>query len=133
MGARTGTAAVTFPSSFGTVTVTPKTIKISNAGNYVAAALGPAGDAFFTFTTSNGLLTQTANIPTAGISDNALNFDSTSSYLFVGTTLATAGDSFIATYPISSTGVLQNIGNAATVPSGDSPASLECCCNPPLE
>jgi 6-phosphogluconolactonase (cycloisomerase 2 family) len=107
--------------------VTPKLIRISAAGNYAAAALGTAGDAFFTFTTSNGGLTQVANVKPsvdgAGniLSDNTLTFDLTGTHLFIGTTGVGTGTSFIQTYPISS-GVL---GTGVSIVSGDSPASLE--------
>jgi 6-phosphogluconolactonase (cycloisomerase 2 family) len=118
-------AAITFSSTIGPVT--PKLIRISAAGNYAAAALGTAGDAFFTFTTSNGGLTQVANVKPsvdgAGniLSDNTLTFDLTGTHLFIGTTGVGTGTSFIQTYPISS-GVL---GTGVSIVSGDSPASLE--------
>jgi 6-phosphogluconolactonase (cycloisomerase 2 family) len=120
-------ATVTFPSNYTFGTLAPKIIKISPAGNYIAAALGTAGDAFFSFNTTTGVLVQTGNVIPAQnsgtfLSDNAVQFDSASGYLFVGTTGLASGGSYITVYPISSSGAL---GTSSTITAGDSPSSLE--------
>jgi 6-phosphogluconolactonase len=122
--------SITFPTTQSIGTVVPKALRISPSGAYVAAALGTAGDALFSFTTSTGLLAQTANRAPATttssvgfLSDNTLTFDSTNDMLFIGTTGASTGQSYITALPISGAGVLASTGQ--TIPSGDSPISLE--------
>lgn len=64
-------------------TVVPKQLRIAPSGGFVIAAMGTAGELFFSFNTSTGALqylTQTA--PPSFTSDNAIAIDSTSSYLY---------------------------------------------------
>jgi len=121
--ATTGSVA----SVAGPTAIPPKTIRISPAGNFVAVALGTLGDVCYGFTTSTGVFTTSTTIPllSTSVSDNALTFSANSNYLFVGSTGSASGLSFISIYPISSTGVLQNVGTPLTIPSGDSPVALE--------
>ncbi|SDF50726.1 lactonase family protein [Terriglobus roseus] len=64
-------------------TVVPKQLRVAPSGAFVIAAMGTAGELFFSFNTSTGAfqyLTQTA--PPSLTSDNAIAIDSTSSYLY---------------------------------------------------
>lgn len=64
-------------------TVVPKQLRIAPSGGFVIAAMGTAGELFFSFNTSTGALqylTQTA--PPSFTSDNSIAIDSTSSYLY---------------------------------------------------
>jgi 6-phosphogluconolactonase len=123
------TITATFPSTGGIGPVVPHALRISASGDYVAAALGTAGDALFSFTTSTGVLSQIDNVaPTYDTStalynsDNALTFSTASNYLFIGTTGQTTGASFITSYPITTSSTL---GTAQQIASGDAPAALE--------
>ena len=125
------TLSITFPSNNSIGPVVPHTLRISASGAYVAAALGTAGDALFSFNTAagNGSLTQIDNVPPslpAGSStynsDNALTFSSGSNYLLIATTGQTTGSSFIETYPITTSNTL---GTSQQIASGDAPSALE--------
>jgi 6-phosphogluconolactonase (cycloisomerase 2 family) len=101
----------------------PSTVRIAPGGNYVAVAMGPAGDELFSFNTSTGALTSTAGVITSsGFSDNAVEFDSTSSYLFIARGVTgSSGSSSIVFYPINSNGTF---GTQSTIASGASPHAL---------
>jgi 6-phosphogluconolactonase len=120
--------AITFNTGSAIGTVSPKALQIAPSGGFVAAALGTAGDAVFTFATATGTLTQTGNILPASssgsyLSDNALTFSAASNLLFVGTNGLTGGNSYIQSYSFNSSGVL---GGSATqkIATGDAPSSL---------
>jgi 6-phosphogluconolactonase len=121
------TVSVTFNSGVGIGTVVPHQIKIASTGDYAAVSLGTAGDAFFTFTTSTGVLVQTVNVVPAAtsgnyLSDNSIAFNPAGTELFIGTTGQVSGGSYISAYPITSAGLL---GTVQTISTGNSPASLE--------
>ena len=120
--------AITFNAGAAIGTVSPKVLQMAPSGAFVAAALGTGGDALFTFATSTGTLTQTANILPASssgtyLSDNALTFSAASNLLFVGTNGLTAGSSYISSYSFNSSGVFSG---AATqkIATGNAPNSL---------
>jgi 6-phosphogluconolactonase len=127
-GINTATGALTLNGTInlagsGIATVVPKSIRFAPNGLLAAAALGSAGDALFTFTNATGSLVQTTQqIAPIAVSDNALTFDSTSGYLFVGSTAATGGASVVTAYSVTAQGFAAQTDQR---PSGDSPASLE--------
>jgi 6-phosphogluconolactonase (cycloisomerase 2 family) len=124
-GVLTATTAVTIGGINGAPTMTPKALRISPNGDYVAVALGAGGLVTFAFNTSTAVLTESGtgiyNSTTAYIY-NAVAFDSTSSYLWVAQQGGTTGTSVIGTYSIGSAAVLT--GPSATIASGDAPYGL---------
>ncbi len=116
-------SALTIGGITGAGTMTPKNIRISPNGSYVAVALGTGGVVLFTFNTSTGLLTEAGTgIYSSAYTDNAVAFDATSTYLWVARQGATTGTSGIATFSIS-TGAIPT-GTGTLVASGDSPYAL---------
>jgi len=66
-----------------TGTVVPKQLRISPTGSYVIAAMGTAGELYFNFNTTSGVLQylkQTS--PPGTTSDNAIAIDSTGTYVY---------------------------------------------------
>jgi len=87
----------------GSAPIVPSDIAIAPTGNYVAVALGTAGDVIFSFNTSTGALTEVAQEipPTASSADQALTFDSTGSTLYVA---RSGTDSGVVPYVLSNGG-----------------------------
>ncbi len=117
-GALTLVANPSYSTTSGTFT--PQMVRVSPSGGYVALALGSAGDIVFTF--ASGTLSNTVQvIPEATISsDNALTFDSTSSYLYIARSGTSSG---LAAYAISSTGVLSQVGSTLGA-AGSQPSAV---------
>jgi 6-phosphogluconolactonase len=121
-GALTLNSSTQYASPSGN-TVVPRQIRIAPSGAFVAIALGTAGDVLFTFNTSTGVLTLgPTGLYAAGYSDNALLFDANSAYLYVARGTTGTGTSGIASYQVSSTGVLTPV--QALAASGSAPYSL---------
>lgn len=102
-------------------TVVPKQLRISPAGNFVIAAMGTAGELFFSFNTSTGAfqyLTQTT--PPGTTSDNSIAIDSTGSYLYEARSGTNPG---LVVNTISSTGVLTPT-TSTTYSTGTQPYSV---------
>jgi 6-phosphogluconolactonase len=115
-------ATTTFAAP-GAGTAAQRSIRISPSAAFVAIALGPAGDVVFTFNTTTGVLTQSATISLAsGFSDNAVQFDSTSSKLYVARGGPTTGTAGVSTYSVSSSGALTQ--TQALIASGNAPFAL---------
>lgn len=118
-----GSAALDLPvpgAAAVTTTPSPK-LKISPSGAFVAVTLGGGGDVIFTLNESTGVLTQSGTLATNGYEDNAVLFDSTSAYAFIGRYGLAAGTGSVVTYSVSTTGALTQTG---TIAAGDLPASL---------
>lgn len=66
-----------------TGTVVPKQLRISPTGSFVIAAMGTAGELYFNFNTTSGVL-QYVNqtVPPGTTSDNAIAIDSTGTYVY---------------------------------------------------
>ncbi len=126
----TSTGALTLSSTptyvpSGSGSFTPRSIRISPAANFVALALGPDGDVLMSFNTTTGALTYVSNLnissSAATYSDNAVQFDSTGSYLYIARGAATTGASLIAAYTVNSNGSLTT---GATLVAGNIPYAL---------
>lgn len=66
-----------------TGTVVPKQLRISPTGSYVIAAMGTAGELYFNFNTTSGLLQYVKQTsPPGTTSDNAIAIDSTGTYVY---------------------------------------------------
>lgn len=101
----------------------PSSLRISPNGQIVGAALGTGGDVFFTFNTATGALSAaTAGVSVASGSDNDVFFDLASAFVFVAHTGTVAGASGVASYSVSSAGVLAAVGTLAV--SGAAPQTL---------
>jgi 6-phosphogluconolactonase (cycloisomerase 2 family) len=97
-------------------------LRISSTGLFVATALGPGGDGFFSFNTNTGVINYIGNVSLAsGFSDNAVQFDGSGSYLFAARGATTTGASLIAQYAIGTNGALTT---GPTVASGNAPYAL---------
>jgi len=115
--------ALTIAGISGAGTMTPKDIRISPNGDYLAVALGTGGVVLFSFNTSTGALTESpTGIYSSAYTDNAVCFDSTSAYLWVARAGATTGTSGVATFSISTAAIPTGVGSLAS--SGDSPYAL---------
>ena len=123
-GALSETTAQTYPVAANSGTVTPRQIRISPNGGFFVVALGAGGDAIFTFNTTTGVPTEVATLPLATASDNAVAFDATSSYVFVGRGPAASSSSGlgVVSFSLASTGALTQVGSVAA--SGNSPFGL---------
>ncbi len=101
-------------------------MKFAPTGTYLAIALGTSGDVVYPFTTSTGVLGATGqeiqfSQTGTNTSDNALVFDSTASYLYVARLISGTGNSRVASYSISNTGVPAGVQTAV---SGDGPFAI---------
>jgi len=66
-----------------TGTVVPKQLRISPTGSYVIAAMGTAGELYFNFNTTSGVLQYVKQTsPPGTTSDNAIAIDSTGTYVY---------------------------------------------------
>lgn len=75
-----------------TGTVVPRALRINPAGTVVAAALGTAGEALFSFNTGTGVLAQMAVTgPPSLTSDNGIAFDGSGTYLYLARSGSGAG------------------------------------------
>ena len=117
--------AIAYPLAMGGNPSIAQAIRVAPTGTFVAAALGTAGDVIYPFTTSTGVLSSGQQIqftaPGTNTSDNALTFDATAAYLYIGRLISGTGNSKIATYSISTTGVPIAAQTAVT---GDAPFSV---------
>ena len=123
----TTTGALTVQSSLvvqspSTQTVVARQVRIAPSANVVAVALGTAGDVIYAFNTTNGTLTAETNVYAAGYTDNALAFDSNSTYLYIARATTGSGTSGIASYSVTAAGALTPV--TALAPSGGSPFAL---------
>jgi len=107
----------------GGATAVPTSIAISPAGNYVAVALGTGGDVLFSFTTSNGTLTEVAqeNPPTSTSADQAVTFDAKGDTLFVA---RSGTDGGVIPYVIGNSGASLTAAAGAPFATGAGPASI---------
>ena len=127
-GINTSTGALTLNQSLpyiggGPGAVLPTRIRISPNAAYVIAALGTGGDALFTFSTSTGILTQTATLAVAaGVSDNAVTFDANSAYIYFARGNSAAGTSGVSSYSVATGGALTQV--QALAASGNAPYSV---------
>ena len=106
----------------GTPTIIPNSIRIAPTGNYVAAAMGTAGDVLFGFDTSTGTFTPLVQVNTLSTSaaDQALAFDSTGSTLYIARSGTGAG---VYPFLIGSTGTLTAV-TGAPFAVGSGPSSM---------
>lgn len=66
-----------------TGTVVPKQLRISPTGSFVIAAMGTAGELYFSFNTTSGVLQYVKQTsPPGTTSDNAIAIDSTGTYVY---------------------------------------------------
>ena len=120
-GALTLNQAATYVPS-GSGTFTPRAISLSPSAAFLALALGPDGDVIFTFNTSTGALNAVSTLGlTSAYSDNAVQFDGTSGYLFIARGGTTTGSSLIAAYTVNSNGTLTT---GTTLAAGNAPYAL---------
>ncbi len=85
-------------------TVTPKQLRISPTGGYVAAAMGAAGELIFSFNTTTGAFQQlTQTLPPSLTSDNAIAIDSTGAYLY---TVRSGNNEGLVVFQVASNGNL---------------------------
>ena len=99
---------------------TPQMVRVSPNGGYVVAALGSAGDIVFTL--SSGALSSTVQVLAESTvsSDNAIAFDSTSSYLYVARSGSSSG---LAAYALSTGGVATQVGSSLGA-AGSQPSAV---------
>ncbi len=115
-------SSVLFPTVINNNATVARSVRISPNAAYVAIALGTGGDEIFPFTTSNGALGSGLLLGvTSGYSDNALTFDTASTYLYIARGGPSTGQSLIASYSIGSGGALTGV---QTIASGDAPYAL---------
>ena len=123
-GALTLNSTTTYAAP-GSGTASPRTIRISPSGAFVAASLGAGGDVLFTFNTTSGVITSTnpATVSLAsGYSDNAVTFSKDSAFAIFARGGPTSGTSTLATYGVSSAGALTVV--QSSIASGNAPFSL---------
>lgn len=103
-------------------TVLPTMVRMAPNGGYVALALGTGGEFIWPFTTSTGLLGSFQSIGTGSVtsSDNAVAFDSGSTYLYVARSGTQAG---VVVYSIGAGGVLTSVAGSPFV-AGAGPHDL---------
>jgi 6-phosphogluconolactonase len=103
--------------------VLPHTVRVAPSGNFVAVALGTAGDLIFTFNTSTGALASASSIASGAttISDNVAIFDSTSAFIYVARSGTSSG---VAAYSLSSLGIPTAVASAP-VTAGNLPYALQ--------
>ena len=115
--------ALTIGAINGAGTMTPKDLRISANGDYIAVALGAGGVVTFTFTTSTGVIAEAGTgIYNSAYLYNAVAFDNTSAYLWVAQQGGTAGSSGIGAFTINTSATPTGIGSLAA--GGDSPYAL---------
>jgi 6-phosphogluconolactonase (cycloisomerase 2 family) len=100
----------------------PKSIRAGATGTgVVVAALGTAGDAIFTYSSSSGLTwTQTLNTGSTTLADDDVAIDSTGTYLYVARSgyVGTTATNEVVSYTLSTATVF------ATVATGTTPGSI---------
>ena len=106
----------------GAGTAAPTMLRISPNAAFVGLALGAGGDAIFSFNTGTGVLTQLSSgaITPAGSTDNAVQFDGTSAFMYAARVGQTSGLSTVQSFGLSTSG-LTAISSTGT---GDSPGAL---------
>ncbi len=120
-GALTLNQAATYVPS-GSGTFTPRSMSLAPAATFLAVALGADGDVIFTFNTSTGTLNAVSTVGlTSSYSDNAVQFDGTSGYLFIARGATTTGASLLAAYTVNGNGSLTS---GATLAAGNAPYAL---------
>ncbi len=110
-GAMTAQVGATYTIPTGS-TLSPKQVRVSPAGDMVAASLGTAGDVVFPFTTSTGAFSTTYQTLTTGstqIGDNSVAFNSAETVLYIARSGTTSG---VAAYAIASGGGLTAIAGS---------------------
>lgn len=107
----------------GPVAVSPLQMRMSPDGTLLVAALGGSGDVLFTFNTGTGLLTPSANLAEPpGYNDNAVTFDTKSTYVYFSRGGLKNGASGVVSYRVGSGGSLTPV--QSLIPSGNAPYAL---------
>ncbi len=117
-GAIAQTATATYTPAAALVPAA-RMLRIAPTGLFVATALGPGADGVFSFNTSNGSINYVSTLPqplATGFSDNALQFDSSGTNLFIARSGTTSGTSVVASYVVGTNGSLTT---GATVAAGN--------------
>ncbi len=129
-GVLTGASTSSYVLSTPTAGVAPipHAVRISANGDYIAVALGQAGDLFYTFNTSTGVLTLGPNAisPNLGVTnntfyDNAVEFDTGSDTVFFARQGSSTGTSEVASYTIAANG---GLSPKQTIACGNVPYGL---------
>lgn len=116
----TSTGALTLKNQVAytaTGTVRPKMVRFAPSGAYLFAALGTAGDAVFTFATSNGaaLQSQALSLSATTISDNAIAVNSASTVLYLARSGTSSG---VGVYTIGTNGALTAVSGSPFAAGG---------------